>query len=76
MPLDNLRSHTWRGENMFDFPHSVLAARLMNLLEGPKQQRATTIPETALQEIVRRSEGEEGNIDEAEITAVLERSAS
>ena len=61
---------------MFDFPHSVLAARLMNLLEGPKQQRATTIPEMALQEIVRRSEGEEGNIDEAEITAILERRAS
>ena len=43
VPLDNLRSHTWRGENMFDFPHSVLAARLINLLEGPKQQRATTM---------------------------------
>ena len=60
--IDDLRSHKWRGENMFDF-------------EGPKQQRATTIPETALREIVRRSEGEEGNIDEAEVTAVLERHA-
>ena len=33
--IDDLQNHKWRAANMFDFPHSVLAARLMNLL-GPK----------------------------------------